>query len=299
MRLKYFIITIISIMVLQACSSSSNAPSAAGTQPATNPGGDPVTATITAIFDPSNGVLPFPTNLLLSGTADLTLNIPVADPTNFGDPAVALSALDGFSTNAPWATPFSANVEPSSVTPGSVRVFEVTLTGPGGGVTGITRELTFGVDFVALSTGAGIAIVPLKALEQIKSYMAVITNGVTDAAGNVATPDQTYFITQRTSPLVDSNGNSTDPLLDNATANLLEPLRQLTNSQEAAAASAGVDRDDIVVSWVMTTQSITPVLSAVKAVSAPGISVLGPTMLNTSAVGGAGIADIWIAYFIF
>lgn len=295
MRLKYYIITIISIVVLQACSSSSYAPRAVDTSPATNPGGDPVTATITAIFDPSGGVLPFPTNILLSGTTDLTLNVPVADPTNFGDPAVALSALDGYSTNAPWATPFSANVEPTSVTPGnSVRLFEVTLTGPGGGVTGITRELTPGAEFVAVSTGAGIGIVPTKTLKQITSYMAVLTNGITDAAGNAATPDQTYFITQRTSPLVDANGNSTDPLLPTATAQLLEPLRQLTNSQEAAAASAGVNRDDIVVSWVMTTQSITPVLSAVKAITGPGASTLVPSGLNTSVVGGAGIADIWV-----
>ena len=55
-----------------------------------------------------------------------------------------------------------------------------------------------------------------------------------------------------------------------------------------------MDPADIVVSWVMTTQSITPVLSAVKAISGPGFSSLGPTGLNTSAIGGAGIADIWI-----
>jgi len=295
MRLKYFIITIISIVVLQACSSSSNAPSAVTTTPATNPGGDPVTATITAIFAPADGVIPFPSNLLLSGTTDLTLNIPVADPTDFGDPSVALSAIDGFSTNAPWSTGFSAAVAPASVTTGnSVRVFQVALSGPGGGVTGVTRELTPGVDYVAVPTGAGIAIVPLKALAQLSNYMAVLTNGITDAAGNIATPDQTYFITKRTAPLVDANGNSTDPLLDNATAGALEPLRQLTNSQEVAAASQGIDPDDIILSWVMTTQSITPVLSAVKAISGPGFSSLAPTGLNTSAVGGAGIADIWI-----
>ncbi len=295
MRLKYLIITIISIVVLQACSSSSNAPRAVETGPATNPGGGVVTAVITARFDPSNGVLPFPSNLILSGTTDLTLNPPTDDPTDFGDPAVALSALDGFSTIAPWGMPFSANVAPSSVTSGnSVRVFEVTLTGPGGGVTGITAELQPGVDYVAVPNGAGIGIVPLKALKQITSYMAVVTNGVTDDAGNAATPDQTYFISKRTDPLVDANGNSTDPLLPDATAQALEPLRQLTNSQEFAASSAGINPADIVLSFVMTTQSITPVMSAVYAQSGPGASTLAPTGLNTSVIGGAGIADIYI-----
>ena len=295
MRLKYLILTLISIAVLNACSSSSNAPRAVETGPATNPGGDPVTAVITARFDPTNGVLPFPTNLILSGTTDLTLNPPTDDPTNFGDPAVALSALDGFSTIAPWGAPFSANVAPATVVSGqTVRVFEVKLTGPGGGVTEVVTELQPGVDYVAVPNGAGVGVVPLKALKQITSYMAVITNGITDDAGNIATPDQTYFIAKRTSPLVDASGASTDPLLPDSTAQALEPLRQLTNSQEFAASSMGIDPADIVLSWVMTTQSITPVLSAVKAMSGPGASTLVPTGLNTSAIGGAGIADIWI-----
>ncbi|VAW37949.1 hypothetical protein MNBD_GAMMA01-481, partial [hydrothermal vent metagenome] len=155
-------------------------------------------------------------------------------------------------------------------------------------------ELQPGVDYVAVANGAGIGIVPLKALEQSTSYMAVITNGVTDAAGNVATPDTTYFITKRTSPLVDANGNSTDPLIPDANAAALEPLRQLTNLQELAASSAGIDPADIVVSWVMTTQSITPVLSAVYAMSGAGSSTLAPSGATTSAIGGAGIADIWV-----
>ncbi len=168
------------------------------------------------------------------------------------------------------------------------------MTGPGGGVTGITQELQAGVDFVAVANGAGVGIVPLKPLKQITSYMAVLTNGITDDAGNAATPDQTYFLAKRTSSLVDANGNSTDPLVDNATAQKLEPLRQLTNSQEAAAASQGIDPANIVLSFVMTTQSITPVLQAIKATIQPGASSLAPTGLNTSAIGGAGIADIWI-----
>ena len=295
MRLKYLILTLLSIALLQACSSSSNAPRAVETGPATNPGGDPVTAVITARFAPADGILPFPTNLILSGTTDLTLNPPAEDPTDFSDPAVALSALDGFSTIAPWGAPFSANVAASSVVPGqSVRVFEVKLTGPGGGVTEVVAELQAGVDFVAVANGAGVGIVPLKALKQITSYMAVLTNGITDDAGNAATPDQTYFLTKRTSPLVDTNGNSTDPLITNETAGKLEPLRQLTNSQEAAAASQGIDPANIVLSFVMTTQSITPVLQAVKATTQPGASTLVPTGLNTSVINGAGIADIWI-----
>ncbi len=296
MKLKPFLLTLTSIVLLQACSSSSNSPRAVDAPPATNPGGGVVTGVIEAIYNPASGdpaQVPIPTNLFLLGTTDLTMNIPVADPTDFSDPLVALNALDGFSTVAPWSTNFSVPVAPGSVA-GSVKVYEVTLSGPGGAVVGVNGELAFGSDFVAAANGSSIAIVPLKPLKQLTSYMAVITNGVQDTSGNAATPSQTYFISKRTAPLVDASGNSTDPLLDNATAGALEPLRQLTNFQEAAAASQGVDPSTIVLSWTMSTQSITPVLSAVKDISGPGTSTLAPTMLSTAAVGGAGLADIYI-----
>ncbi len=297
MKLKPFLLTLTSIVLLQACSSSSNSPRAVDAPPATNPGGGVVTGVIEAIFNPASGdptQVPIPTNLFLSGTTDLTMNIPVADPTDFSDPLVAINALDGFSTVAPWSTNFSVPVAAASVNPGSVKVYEVTLSGPGGAVIGVNAELTFGVDFVAAANGSSVAIVPIRPLKQLTSYMAVITNGIQDEDGNAATPSQTYFLSQRTSPLVDGNGNSTDPLVDNGTAQALEPLRQLTNFQEAAAASQGVDPSTIVLSWTLSTQSITPVLSAVKDITGPGASTLAPTGLNTSAVGGFGLADIYI-----
>ncbi|MDZ4116928.1 MAG: Ig-like domain-containing protein, partial [Xanthomonadaceae bacterium] len=272
--------------LLAACGGGSNdSPRAVPAPPANNPGGPPVTSVITARFDPAGGTIPTPNNLLLQGTTDLTLNIPVANPNNFGDPTVALNALDGWSTVAPWSASFSAPPAPASVTPGgSVRMFKVRLSGPGGAVIGIDRELAGGVDFVTAfassdATGRTLAIVPLKPLAQISSYMVVLTNGIADAAGNVATPDQTYFITKRTSPLV-VNGVSTEPLLSNAQATALEPLRQLVNFQEAAAAGAGIPRENIVLSWVATTQSITPVMQTLRATTQPGTVVLAPTGLN-------------------
>jgi pimeloyl-ACP methyl ester carboxylesterase len=305
----------LSSLLLASCSSSSNSPRAVATPAAVNSDGSPVTAIITARFDPTNAVIPFPTNLLLSGTTDLTLNPPVANPTNFGDPAVALSAIDGFSTVAPWGTTFSTPPKPSTLVAGqTVRMFEVTLTGPGGGVTGVTRELGPSEFVVAVSTSDTTArtlgIVPLKPLKQLTSYMAVLLGdggvglpagsrvpSIADAAGNDITADQTYFLTKRLSPLC-VNGASTEPLLPAAQACALEPLRQLTNSQEAAAASKGIDRGHIALSWVATTESITPVLQAVlsrveTASAPPPKSVLAPSGLTLAAVGLPPIADIY------
>lgn len=292
----------LSVSLLAGCSGSSNSERAVPVTPATNNNGTPVSGVITARFDPSSGVVPTPNNLLLSGTNDLTLNIPLpasANPNNFGDPQVALNTLDGWSTTAPWSFSFSDAPNPASVVPGqSVRVFEVTLTGPGGGVTGVVRELQAGVDFVTApqgsdSTGRSWAMVPLKPLKQLTSYMTVITTGVRDSRGNDATPSQTYFLSKRSSPLC-AAGASTDPLLPTATACALEPLRQLTNSHLAAAAAAGVNRDSVVLSWVATTQSITPVLQAVRSVTQPGAATVAPSGLNTSIAGLPPIADIFI-----
>ena len=233
----------------------------------------------------------------------MTLNIPVADPTNFGDPQVALNALDGFSTSAPWSTTFSAPPLASSLTGGpagfsaatgtanpaqggTVRVYEVTLTGPGGGVTSIVRELQSPQEFVVAlvpsdTTGRTIAIIPTAPLKQLTSYMALLKgNGgelnpapapsITDAAGNDITPDTTYFLAKRPNPLC-VNDQSTDPLLPTAQACALEPLRQLVNSQEVAVDAfygstvheAGSVDQVIALSWVATTQSITPVMQAI------------------------------------
>jgi len=295
MQLRSLLITC-GVLTLAACGGGTEDRRAVPVEPATNSNGSPTTAIVTANFDPSTGVLPLPSDLLLSGSGDLTLNIPVADPTDISNPLNALNALDGWGTVAPWSATFSETLNPSSVVPGStVRLFQVQRQLAGIAVTGLDRELTPGVDYVAtLSGGSTIAIVPLRPLDQLTTYMAVITDGITDTAGNNATPSQVYFLTKRPNPLVDGNGQSTDPLLGNATAQALEPLRQLTNAQEAVAAAAGVDPEAIILSWSATTQGITPVLLTLRSLIQPLPSQLAPSGLDTSVIGGAGAADILI-----
>lgn len=258
----------LSSLLLAACSSSSNSPRAVESDVARNDDGTPVTGVIAARFDPTNRILPSPINLVFAGTRDLTINIPVANPANFGDPQVAVNAQDGFSTVAPTTFQTSVPFNPNTLA-GAVRVFEVRLTGPGGAVTQVVRELQQPAEFVVAAVpsdpnGSTAAVIWTQPLKQLTSYLVVVDDDLRDARGNDATPDQTYFLTQRTSPLC-VNGASTDPLIPTANACALEPLRLLTNASEAAAAAAGVARGDIVLSYVFTTQSITPVLQATRA----------------------------------
>ncbi|MFK7955272.1 MAG: hypothetical protein AB8B96_04195 [Lysobacterales bacterium] len=299
-------ITLVMLTVLAGCGGGSSAPRAVDTPPVVNDNGQPTTRILTATFDAAAGVVPLPNNLLFSGTTDLTLNLPIADPSDpAAAPLQAINALDGWGTTTPWQAGFAsaadASIDASTVLTGNtVRMFEVALAQPAGPVTGLVAELTPGVDYVATLSSRSpseesIVIVPLRPLKELTSYLAVITTGVTDSLGNNATPDQTYFIAQRTSPLVDADGNSTDPLLPNATAQALEPLRQLTNAQEAAlAVGAGISSDDIVVSWVATTQSITPVLNTVRGTIEPQFSQFAFSGLTTAALGLNGIADIYL-----
>lgn len=290
MRVTHLITAGLFTLALAGCGGGSNSPRAVPVPPNNNDDGSPVTAIITARFDPTASVVPFPINLLLQGTTDLTLNPPVANPNNYADPAVALSALDGFSTVAPWSLQFSAAPRASSLVAGrSIRMFEVTLTGPGGGVTGVVRELAaqeFAIGVAGSdASGRTVGIVPTVPLKQVTSYMVVVTGGVTDANGNDATPDQTYFLAKRTAPVC--NGSQVlDPLIPATSCPALESLRQLTNSQEAAAASRGIAREDIVLSWVATTQSITPVMQAVKSTVVPRAHALAPIGDLGAASGG-------------
>ena len=304
--MKYRLIPALALVVsiLAGCGGSSSTPRSEPAPPTNNPDGTPTTDVITANFDPSNGVLPFPINLLLSGSGDLTINIPVSDPTDFGDPQVALNALDGFSTVSPWTFTFSDPVDPATITPGnSVRLFQVQFVFGTIAVQQVVTELVPGQDYVATVAGTDpsgrtVAIVPLRPLEEMTGYMAVVTNAVQDAEGNPATPSQTYFLTKRTDPLVTEGGVSTEPLLDNETAQALEPLRQLVNAQEAAAEAVGIARDDIVLSWSATTQSITPVLNVVRSTLSATSSNLAPTGLTTADVlppgASPGIANLFI-----
>jgi len=268
--------------------------------PVLNKDGSIVTGILAPVFDPLNGDLPFPHNLFFNGTGDLTLNIPF-DP---ADPSASLyrtlNSLDGFSTTEKWTISFKDRfgnpgaIDPASVMPGfSVRVFQITtqqIVIP----TGIIRELVAGIDFHAQVIAPGVVgIIPLKPLPEYSSFLAVLTNDIRDTDGNDATPDTFYHLAKSHTPWVDATGKSTYPgFISDSSAPTLEGLRQITNAQEAVAAAAGIDHDDIVLSYTVQTQSISPTLRLLRSIAQPAPVLAGPTGLNTAAIGGFGFADI-------
>ena len=86
------------------------------------------------LFDPAAGNLNIPNDLLMlpgdDGFFDYTLNIPVADTTDFTDPQNALNVLDGWSVSQPFVidveTPAGVSLDASTLSAG-VSLYEATL----------------------------------------------------------------------------------------------------------------------------------------------------------------------------
>ena len=132
MQARLILATALSSALLAACSSSSNSPRAVDAPVSRNDDGSLVTGVITAVFNPTTGAVPFPTDLAFSGTTDLTLNasLPVpSDPNNAANgPVRTINALDGWSTVAPWRFNLSVAPRANTLVAGqSIRIFKVSI----------------------------------------------------------------------------------------------------------------------------------------------------------------------------
>src|SRR6185437_7069581 len=106
-----------------------------------NPGGSAITppAGTAALFQPEQGILPYPTDLYVAGSTDGTLNI---QPANALMPSqTAINALDGFSTTGVIRARFRAPIDPASLTASSVIVVQVTIDNTTRATTGVVQPL--------------------------------------------------------------------------------------------------------------------------------------------------------------
>ena len=231
-------------------------------------------------FDPAadTPVVPLPSDLLFNGSTDGTLQVPGKETGNFSDPAIALGALDGWSTTEPITIPvnfpkydslqnpitdlglLASSVEQSGV----ARVFAVQKSGPLAfdpnckteaaadalKVCRIEQELTYGVDFITKVVGNQIAIVPLKPLKQNQSYLYVITDKILDTYNRPISGSATFNVLK------------TDSVLPSADQRALQAA---VHSYDDNLSSNGVDAKTITYASMFTTQSINSVIEATKA----------------------------------
>ncbi|MEW9796819.1 VolA/Pla-1 family phospholipase [Alteromonas sp. CYL-A6] len=225
------------------------------------------------VFDPGAGNLNIPNDLLMlpgdDGFFDYTLNIPVADPDDFGDPQNALNVLDGWSTQHPFVieidTPAGVSLDASTL-PGGVHLYEATLglnqsdpdcasaEIPSSGCK-VGDKLAYGVDFVAsLVDGDTISVVPLKPFKPAQGYMLVVTSDLKDTSGKAVRGSTTWDLV--------SQDINTQPL--SSESQLL--IQQLVNSFINPLVGAGLERDSISYAAAFTTQSTGIALDTIKKV---------------------------------
>jgi len=253
--------------------------------------GTPVVASARVVFDPGAAEprLSVPNDLLFSGTTDGTLNLPADDITDYSDPTVAMSAIDGWSTTNPFVLeidfPEGTSLDASSVfDAASVKVYECEPKLLTENCT-VASELTFGVDFIAQASGNSVAVVPLKPLKAKTAYILALTNNLKDSNGKAIDGSITYNLVRQ--------DITVNPLATEAQLG----LQTVINSYENAIVAAGADKDSIIYTMSMTTQSTVDVLATAKALMANNVpAMLEAAMGGTPAIGvqdtGMSVADI-------
>ncbi|MDB6089549.1 MAG: Extracellular lipase, Pla/cef family [Gammaproteobacteria bacterium] len=229
-----------------------------------NPGGEtPVTppATTTALFQPLQGILPYPTDLYFAGSTDGTLNI---QPANALMPnQAAVNALDGFSTTAVIRAGFGGALNPASFTASSVIVVQVTIDNTTKATTGVVQPLVFGTDYtvgVGPEAGVGSSILEIRPVHPLvpstgvsdNGYLVILTNGITDASGKAATPDTDYANIKAAQPTCSAIADSS-----------LNGICKLTGAHLQIAHALGIDPANIVLSFSFTTQATADTMAVI------------------------------------
>lgn len=232
------------------------------------------------VFDPGAATprLSVPNDLLFQGTTDGTLTTDSGASPDYTNPQVALGALDGWSTQNPFTIQidFAAGISLNATTasmPGAVRVFEIVSgsafsadpdcsTVTQGHACKVVGELTFGVDFVSGASGNNVAVIPLNPLKPATTYMVVLTSVLEDSAGNAIAPSTTYELVKQ----------DDDSLPLNTPSQV--SLQKLINSFEDVVEAEGVDRDGIIYTAAITTQSTDVVFNTIKQM----MTLLQPTL---------------------
>ncbi|HVO47750.1 MAG TPA: hypothetical protein VMT29_15600 [Steroidobacteraceae bacterium] len=261
-----------------------------------NPTGAPVTppAATAALFQPLQGILPYPTDLYFAGSTDGTLNI---QPANALMPnQTAVNALDGFSTTAVIRERFGGALDPTSFTAASVIVLQVTIDNTTKATTGVVRPLTYGVDYttgIGPEAGVGNTILEIRPTKPLvpstgatnNGYLVLLTNGIKDASGNAATADTTYASIKAALPTC---GAITDASLNG--------ICQLTGAHLQIAHAIGVDPANVVLSFSFSTQSIADSLDVVSATATAQTIKVHSTGLTTAQADPrlAGHATIYV-----
>ena len=157
------------------------------------------------VYDPEEGELPLPNDLLFADALDGTLNLPDPDDVDEQRLVDALNDLDGWGTSAPLSFSFSGPVQPGTMVAGdTVRLFELALEAdPITGlrintpVADVVRELASPDEWLLEpagwdASGASWVARPTRPFAGATTYLLVVTDGVLDTGALPVLPDKAY-----------------------------------------------------------------------------------------------------------
>ena len=263
------------------------------------PGADEISKS-TISFDPAAGVLALPNDLLFSGTTDGTLEPPdeadakeADEEVDFANPGAAIGAMDGWSTQMPMQISVNlvsgSTVDASTVGPTTVMLIETNCQLGGTGCSTFTPVDYGPTGYVAVAGSDTITVVPLVPLKPKTNYIVALTNGIEDSRGEAIDPSPLYTEVTRDPAEID---------IENETLGVLQDA--INGYEGIAAAATGTSPDSFIytASWTTASvgDSIGSALQAVTAAIAPQIVGIEPhPLVNTSSIGGFGLADIYQA----
>ncbi|EPG0368406.1 VolA/Pla-1 family phospholipase [Photobacterium damselae] len=257
MKKHYLALIIAASLGLTACGGDSKT---TGT-PTVNPDiADSLKAETKVNFDiisnPTAPIIVMPTYLAMD-QQDGTLSVEssAVDPTNLGDPLVAMGETDGWSTSQPIQISFTGN--PLDPTTGSDS-FHLIKSGDPTNLANTTQptELVAGVDYQVMISGDTFTAILLKPLDPASNYMFAVTNDLLDSKGNPVGMSNSYAAIKATTPPPSS---------------ALLPAQAITHATENEFAQIGVDKSKIIFSSWFTTASVGDVLFAAKSATALAI----------------------------
>ncbi len=284
-------------LLLGGCGGSgSNGANGPGPTDPTSGNGNPGSGTTPAaafrpLFQLAQGLLPYPTDLLLNGSTDGTVNAPLLAVT---PNTVSVNALDGFGLNGEITVRFSEAINPATLAaPGAVTVLETTMLTITTGTSiarvpiAVRRPLIPGVDYTAaLSSavdagGQVLSITPLKPLTASTGgvtfdpanpppgsglplgaldvggvgYLVILTGAIQATDGTPAQPDNDFAaIVGAVAPtLATATPSAGCATLTNAT---LQAVCSSTTPQLLIAAGAGIAPSSVALTFSFTTESV-------------------------------------------
>lgn len=322
MRIRYAATALVAGLMLGACSGSGS-DSIGATDPTSgngDPGSPPAgVGSFKALFQPSAGVLPYPTDLYFNGSTDGTLNLP-ASIAAFTPHFASVNALDGYSTTADITLRFSGPIDAATLA-ANVRVIRASIDNGTKATTGVLGILQPGVDYsISVSPdidagGATMLIRPLRPLVGStggtnNGYLVLVTSGVRSTTGAAATPD-TEYLTIRTAAIADITAGL--PLPTCASISTATPagvtlngVCKLTWAHLRIGAALAIAPTSVIASWSFSTQSIQDTLGFLAATTTARpytVTASSPPFSTTAFIGLPGIVNLYngtlnVAYFL-